>query len=307
MDLEKQLAAAEGATEKAVAAALADASEGSEKALAESAKRVKALEDALAAAGDLFQNEKREALEDLTQKHESVLAETERKVGKARADAESSQKALEAAQAKHSEALDDAAVAQEEAVATALSKAAEEHAVTSAQKVAEAVTKANDDAATARAALTQSLQAAQTKALEEQADSLQEAHEASTRKMEAVHEEALAAQKRDAEALSSKIDRADAARKSLEAKCNDLEARLKQAADAHARPQSDAGRSGTAPPRGQGGRGPPGEVGRLVGTGSAKSGARPARRRPADQRTRSRARHRTAAGAVGSRAPAPAS
>ena len=50
-----------------------------------------------------------------------------------------------------------------------------------------------------------------------------------------MHEEALAAQKRDAEALASKIDRADAARKSLEAKCNDLEARLKQAADAHAR------------------------------------------------------------------------
>ena len=70
--------------------------------------------------------------------------------------------------------------------------------MTSAQKVAEAVTKANDDAATARAALTQSLQAAQTKALEEQADSLQETHEASTRKLEAVHEEALAAQKRDA-------------------------------------------------------------------------------------------------------------
>ena len=39
-----------------------------------------------------------------------------------------------------------------------------------------AATKANDDAAAARAALTQSLQAAQTKALEEQADSLQEAH-----------------------------------------------------------------------------------------------------------------------------------
>ena len=86
------------------------------------------------------------------------------------------------------------------------------------------------------AALTQSLQAAQTKALEEQADSLQRGTaRASTRKLEAVHEEALAAQKRDAEALSSKIDRADAARKSLEAKCNDLEARLKQAADAHAR------------------------------------------------------------------------
>ena len=102
-------------------------------------------------------------------------------------------------------------------------------------KVAEAVAKANDDAATARAALTQSLQAAQTKALEEQAESLTATHEASTRKMEAVHEEALAAQKRSEEALASKVDRADAARKSLEAKCNDLEARLKQAADAHAR------------------------------------------------------------------------
>ena len=73
MDLEKKLAAADGAKEQAVAAALADASAESEKAFAEAAKRVKALEDALAAAGDLFQNEKREALEDLTQKHESVL------------------------------------------------------------------------------------------------------------------------------------------------------------------------------------------------------------------------------------------
>ena len=54
----------------------------SEKALSEAAKRVKALEDALAAAGDLFQNEKREALEDLTQKHESVSGGHERKVGK---------------------------------------------------------------------------------------------------------------------------------------------------------------------------------------------------------------------------------
>jgi hypothetical protein len=171
----------------------------------------------------------------LTQKHDSELAETERKVGKARADAEQSQKALDEAQAKHSEALDDAAVAQEEAVAQALAKASQEHGEKSEKAVAEAVSAANDDAATARAALTQSLQAAQTKALEEQADSLQEAHEASTRKLEAVHEEALAAQKRNEEALASKVDRADAARKSLEAKCNDLEARLKQAADAHAR------------------------------------------------------------------------
>ena len=82
VELEQALAAADGAKEQAVAAALAEASSDSEKAAA--AKRVKALEDALAAAGDLFQNEKREALEDLTQKHESVLAETERKVGKAR-------------------------------------------------------------------------------------------------------------------------------------------------------------------------------------------------------------------------------
>ena len=74
LDLEKKLAfAADGAKEQAVAAALSEVSADREKALSEAAKRVKALEDALAAAGDLFQNEKREALEDLTQKHESVF------------------------------------------------------------------------------------------------------------------------------------------------------------------------------------------------------------------------------------------
>ena len=98
----------------------------SEKALAEAAKE-QALEDALASAGDLFQNEKREALEDLTQKHESACGRKKSRQG-ARGRGKS-QKALDEAQAKHSEALDDAAVAQEEAVATALSKAAEEHAV----------------------------------------------------------------------------------------------------------------------------------------------------------------------------------
>lgn len=234
-ELETTLAKSKQARDQAVLDALAEANDLSAKAVSDAERRVAAVEDTLASAGDLFATEKREALEDAAKASAESLAEVERKVGAARADAEAAQRTLKEATEKHAEALGAAADQAEAAVTKALEKASQAHEEAQTEAVRAAVAAAAEAAVSARANLTSTLETAQRQALDGQAERLQSEHEAQTRKLEARHDEALDKAKRDADALSSKVDRSDAAQQTLEARGNDLEAKLKQATDAHAR------------------------------------------------------------------------